>query len=478
MIPIGFLVAKEQLIVAEKFNRYNSTKVNPDKSKLIVINNSETIEEKYIRYGVKNNTKIYPEKPNSSVRFLGVWISEKNNKKFVFYQIIRDVNIIFGLTSHKKLTSKQNKYVINAIVILRIEYKSHLTIFTEYEANRITAKLRQVIKRKMNCSNTIPTVFLKNENVYKLIDFFKRQAENHINNLIIRLNDNGSLGYTSEIRLRQLQNAEWLHNNPLEIWNYNNINSFKSNLIAQVLCIMNNLGIALKYNYTNNDYFKISPGKIPLIDIFKNEYRKYVKSFKNKELLYLEQFLYIGSKALREWDEMRRIYKGKIPIWWYQLLDKVTIDGSRLKREFLMEVETQDVIVQNKEILPYTRIDGRKNQWIISKPSDDEYVYGLLKTKKNEIRLTNSIEIIYYTASKHKKKLLLEKCAISNCIYCKDNKDNVITIEKIMCLIILRRFKKQRDGRILIHQRKSNIEREFIIEKEFKNNNNVLLNLG
>jgi hypothetical protein len=183
-----------------------------------------------------------------------------------------------------------------------------LTIFTEYEANRVTAKLRQVIKQKMNCSNTIPTVFLKNQNVYKLIDFFERQAENHINNLIIRLNDDGSLGYTSEIRLRQLQHAEWLHDNPLEIWNYNNINSFKSNLIAQVLCIMNNLGIALKYNYTNNDYFKISPGRIPLIDIFKDEYRKYIKSFKNKELLYLEQFLYIGSKALREWNEMSRIY--------------------------------------------------------------------------------------------------------------------------------------------------------------------------
>ena len=124
-----------------------------------------------------------------------------------------------------------------------------MTVFTEYEANHITVKLRQVIKRKMNCSNTIPTVFLKNKNVYKLIDFFKRQAENHINNLIIRLNDEGSLGYTSEICLRQLQHSEWLHNNPLEIWNYNNINSFKSNLIAQVLCIMNNLGIALKYNY-------------------------------------------------------------------------------------------------------------------------------------------------------------------------------------------------------------------------------------
>ena len=70
----------DQLIVAEKFNRYNGTKVNPDKSKLIIINNSENLEERYIRYGTKNKIKIYPEKPNSSTRFLEVWISEKTTK--------------------------------------------------------------------------------------------------------------------------------------------------------------------------------------------------------------------------------------------------------------------------------------------------------------------------------------------------------------------------------------------------------------
>ena len=215
----------EQLIIAEKFNRYNGIQVNPGKSKLIIINNSEKLEESYVQYGTTNKVKIYPEKPNTSIRFLGVWISSKNNKKFVFNQVQKDVNIIFGLTSRKKISPEQMKYVINAVVIPRIEYKSHLTIFTKHEANRITAKLRQVIKHKMNCSNTIPTVFLKNDNVYKLIDFFERQAENHINNLVVRLNEGGSLGYTSEIRLRQLQHSEWLHDNPLEIWNYNNINT-------------------------------------------------------------------------------------------------------------------------------------------------------------------------------------------------------------------------------------------------------------
>src|SRR3990170_2439282 len=127
---------------------------------------------------------------------------------------------------------------------------------------------------------------------------------------------------------------------------------------------------------------------------------------------------------------MRKIYRGKIPKWWYQLLGEVTIDGSRLKKEFLMEAETQEVIVQNKEILPYTRIDGRKNQWIVAKLSDGNYIYGLLKTKKEEIRSKNDIDILHYNASKKKKKLLLKRCKSSECDYCKDTQNNIIHVGK------------------------------------------------
>ena len=62
-------------------------------------------------------------------------------------------------------------------------------------------------------------------------------------------------------------------------------------------------------------------------------------------------------------------------------------------------------------------------------------------------------------------------CKSSDCIYCKDNKDKIITIDKNKCLIILGRSIKQKDGKILIYQRKSNIERELIIEKDLKDSN-------
>jgi len=51
---------------------------------------------------------------------------------------------------------------------------------------------------------------------------------------------------------------------------------------------VNDLGITFKINSLMGKTYKITPGKFPLIDIFKDEY-KYVKnSLKKKEFLYLE----------------------------------------------------------------------------------------------------------------------------------------------------------------------------------------------
>src|SRR5438270_748075 len=99
-----------------------------------------------------------------------------------------------------------------------------------------------------------------------MIDFYDHQTENHVNNLLLRLNDLGILSITTKIRLRQLQQKEWLHDCPLEVWNYNNVNTFKYNLIGQVLCLMNSLRLSISLSY----YLKEN---VPLIDVFGNNYK-------------------------------------------------------------------------------------------------------------------------------------------------------------------------------------------------------------
>ena len=220
-----------------------------------------------------------------------------------------EINRILNLIRFKRITPEQISYIINAVIISRIEYRSHLSIFNETEAKKISAKLRQMVRLKMSCSNTLPNVFLSKKEIYYIIDFYQRQAENHITNLLFRLNNTGLLGQTTEIRLRQLQYTEWLHDNPLEIWNYNNENSFHYNLIAQILCIMNRLGISFKSNNFGDDTYRITPGKFSLIDYFQNDYRFFKDSLRNKGFLYLEQILYKGFYSIREWDELKKNLK-------------------------------------------------------------------------------------------------------------------------------------------------------------------------
>jgi len=52
---------EKQLTIADSFNRYNSIRVNASKSKLLVLNSKEPLDNKFIKYG-KHESIIYPEK--------------------------------------------------------------------------------------------------------------------------------------------------------------------------------------------------------------------------------------------------------------------------------------------------------------------------------------------------------------------------------------------------------------------------------
>jgi len=120
-------------------------------------------------------------------------------------QTLKDVTQIYNITKSKKITAEQTTYVINAVAIPRIEYKSHLTVFNEAEAKKITMNLRKLLRYKIGLLNTASNILLNVKQIYNIIDFYDRQTENHINNLLLRLNDSGILGITTEIRLCQLQ---------------------------------------------------------------------------------------------------------------------------------------------------------------------------------------------------------------------------------------------------------------------------------
>ena len=62
---------KKQLTITDSFNRYNGIRINASKSKLLVLNSKELLDNKFIKYE-KHESMIYPEKDGTSVRFLSI----------------------------------------------------------------------------------------------------------------------------------------------------------------------------------------------------------------------------------------------------------------------------------------------------------------------------------------------------------------------------------------------------------------------
>ena len=448
---------EKQLEIADKFNRFNGIKVNPNKSKLIVINNKKGENDTYIKYGL-NETLIYPEKKEDSTRFLGVWIGAKNNKNFVKKQVKKDVETIHLLARGKIITAEQMTYVINAVAIPRIESKMNLTIFNRKEADEATTKLRKLLRYKIGITNTSPNVLLSNKEIFNLIDLYSRQKEKQITELELRLNDKHDLGVTMEIRNRQLQTREHLHDNPLEVWNYNNVNMFKNSLLAQILCLMNEQGLSISYVNNEKENYTIEGGYYPLIMILKNRFRKEIKSLKRKGLLYLDQIIYKDSMLMKEWKNLR-IEKnigtrGRKPNWWKQVkkevvnhnkrtkiikkkikikqkikgkikkitkekeVKKIIYSGNELKEKYINRIEHKinTTCGINEEITYITEIDGRKIQWIAMLKNNNTVIFGKLITKKNNIHRNNKIKIRHYNSLDNKKGYLyLIECNNPGC---------------------------------------------------------------
>jgi len=135
-------------------------------------------------------------------RFLGIWISEKNNKNFIKNQIKDEMKKAYNVMKYKKLIDDQVKYIYNVVLVPRCEYKMLITILSREEIKKLTTQIRKLLRNKIGISNTAPNVILPHKELYNLIDLYHRQNESQITNLLKRLNDEHLMGTITEIRLR------------------------------------------------------------------------------------------------------------------------------------------------------------------------------------------------------------------------------------------------------------------------------------
>ena len=445
----------QKLQIADSFNALTGILVNANKSELIVINSDNDINS--IKYG-NNEYEIIAKRADEPIRFLGVWISGQKNDRFIMNQVKGEVNLAVNRLKRKRITSQQIVYVFNAVIVPRIEYRCNLSAFTEKKCEKLQVPIRQLLRHKSGLVNTLPNCFLWIKEGYGLIDIFNRIIENQTANLLVCLNDTGILGDLMAIRVAQLQLNEWLPFNPLTNWPYFNPTDFKSCLIAQILSILNNWEINIEWF---GDRILDLQGKVPLCNLLNNlNYRKYKDSLRAKGLMFLDQLR--EGDFLLQWDQLHAKVKfsqqGVIPRWWSEIEKTVLIPNSRIIDGRFKNLNDEVYRIKYDRLLPYTKIDRRKNNWIIVKNNSD----NISKQVKIGLLLNNSwnpgqrdIKIIHYRfKSRDTSNLTVFKCKQSKCDYglMDDNGNCVITCNRLESLKINDKLVKLNDNEFILKQ--------------------------
>ena len=105
------------------FYKANDSQVNGKKSVLITINSPKKDLNKVVYIG-PNREPLKKLDKNDFTRYLGIWLEEKNQKKFIINLLQREIFQVTQALGKKKATNKQVLYILNRVLIPRIEYRA------------------------------------------------------------------------------------------------------------------------------------------------------------------------------------------------------------------------------------------------------------------------------------------------------------------------------------------------------------------
>src|SRR5260363_279754 len=105
------------LNTAITFYKYNNIKVNP--TKFFLLTNSTT-QDPFIEF---DNTEIKPLKRNEPLKYLGAWFTSYKTPKYVQKHIMAEMLTNIKKLQLFKITEKQAIYIINRVLIPRLQYR-------------------------------------------------------------------------------------------------------------------------------------------------------------------------------------------------------------------------------------------------------------------------------------------------------------------------------------------------------------------
>ena len=170
----------QMLTIAQEFYFFNNTKINFNKAVLICNHDpadnalplSSSPAPFHFNLG-SSSFDITPIKTTDSFRFLGVWFTVSMSTTYVKKQCKTEYLLFARVLRHKRLTMDQLKYLHNAILLPKVEYRLKASLPSEKECSTIMAPFNRVFKQASRLAITVPSVFLLSSVLLGITDLFQ-----------------------------------------------------------------------------------------------------------------------------------------------------------------------------------------------------------------------------------------------------------------------------------------------------------------
>jgi hypothetical protein len=249
------------MLIADSFYHLNDIKVNWDKSVLVT---SFPIQNRVNFELTNGNIWLQPSDPKIPIRYLGIWISISQNKKFIRQQVQEEIANSANIMKRKSLTDKHLVAIFNMVIILRVLYKIQTTYLTANFCDMIMGTFRKTFKKALHLSISTPQAVIHSSKIFNLAHLYDHQLQAKISNLQKMTNDPGLLGITSKIRTIQLQIKEWLPSSPFNSWPFQSPALF-NDWWSSILTSMSSLDLSFATNDLNANV--IQGGLKPILEL-------------------------------------------------------------------------------------------------------------------------------------------------------------------------------------------------------------------
>jgi len=146
--------------IANQFYSIYDIFINGKKCDLIVINPSIPKALRSITIG-QDQTIV--KATNTEIRYLGIWISDKQSRKKWMGRLQQVVNDFLNIVKKKKFGVGHLAYIINRVLIPRLMYVSQLMTLYENDWDIIFQPVLKMIKYQLSVARSFPSAAIFHE---------------------------------------------------------------------------------------------------------------------------------------------------------------------------------------------------------------------------------------------------------------------------------------------------------------------------